>query len=76
MPAMQSELYDALLAAHVPDDKARAAAEAALRGTDAVQADVAAIKSDVGWIKWALALFVAAHLTEIGMLFNLLNRAG
>jgi hypothetical protein len=76
MPAMQSELYDALLAANVPDDKARAAAEAALRGTDAVQADVASIKADVGWIKWALAVFVAAHLAEIGMLFNLLNRAG
>jgi hypothetical protein len=34
MPAMSSELYDALLAAGAPEDKARAAATAALSFED------------------------------------------
>lgn len=39
-----------------------------------LRGDLGAAKVELGWIKWALAIFVAAHLAEISMLFTLLSR--
>lgn len=54
MTAMVAELYDALIAAGSPDDKARKAAEA-MAGFDAYQQRFVRVKSDISTLKQDVA---------------------
>jgi hypothetical protein len=59
MTIMMSKLYDALRAADVPDDKARAAAEEA--------AEIQDVKSTLHLHTWILTANTAGILTLIGL---------
>jgi hypothetical protein len=82
MTTMIAELYDALVAAGTPDDKARKAAEA-LAGFDAyeqrfvrVEADISELKRDVAELKrdnlvmkWMLGFVLAFQVAIFFKLF-------
>ena len=59
MALMNAEMYDALIAAGAPDDKARAAATAMSEESLATKADVARLERDLTVIKWMIGLVIA-----------------
>lgn len=61
MPLMMEKLYDALRAAQVPDDKARAAAVEA--------AQIHELKADIQLLKWMVGFNLAMTVAIIGKLF-------
>jgi hypothetical protein len=70
MATMMGSLYNALIAANVPEEKAQAAAEEAYAGTrthDApitnLQSDVADLKADVRLLKWMVGAVLALNVT-------------
>jgi hypothetical protein len=65
MPIMLEKLYDALRAADVPDDKARAAAVEVAEFRDSI----AEIKSTLRLHTWILSFNTAALIAIIGKLF-------
>jgi hypothetical protein len=58
---MMEKLYDALRAAQVPDDKARAAAVEA--------AQIHELKADIQLLKWMVGFNLAMTVAIIGKLF-------
>jgi hypothetical protein len=82
---MMSKLYHALLAAHVPEEKAREAAEEAaeleISKIDdlATKADIAMVKGDIEAakgeiLKWVIGFMGLQTITIIGTLVVLANR--
>ena len=65
MPIMLEKLYDALRAADVPDDKARAAAVEVAEFRDSI----ADLKSTLRLHTWILSFNTAALIAIIGKLF-------
>ncbi len=72
MARMIAEVYDALLAVGVPDDKVRAAATA-LADPDAQLSDIrerlARIETRLGFHRWAFALMVTLQITILVRVF-------
>jgi hypothetical protein len=66
MALMISELYDALLAGNVPEDKARKAAEAVAQ----YENRPAKIEADLGLLKWMVGTNI---LLTLGVLWKLLK---
>jgi hypothetical protein len=67
MALMLGQLYDALRAGNVPDDKARAAAEevANYEGEIAkLRVEVAEIRSDVRLLKWMMGFVLAFQVAN------------
>lgn len=58
MSMMVSEVYDALVAAGAPEDKARAAAIAVSEEQFATKKDIADIKSELIVVKWLLGVVI------------------
>ena len=65
MSIMNAEMYDALIAAGAPEDKAKAAATAMSEDTLATKADIARLERDLTVIKWMLALVIAATVLPL-----------
>jgi len=65
MPIMLEKLYDALRAANVPDDKARAAAVEVAEFKDAI----AAMRTDLAVLKGMVGINLALTLIVLGKLF-------
>jgi hypothetical protein len=65
MTTMVTELYDALLSAGAPEDKARAAAEVVAN----YDREFGEIKSDLRMVKWAQAATFAMTVAIFGKLF-------
>ena len=85
MALMMSKLYHALLTAHVPEEKAREAAEEAAereisKNDDlATKADIAMVKGDIEAakseiLKWLIGFMGLQTITIIGTLVVLANR--
>ena len=60
MGTMNTEMYDALIAAGAPEDKARAAAVAMAEESLATKGDIYRIEKELAVIKWMLGLVVVA----------------
>jgi hypothetical protein len=60
MSTMVSEVYEAFRSVGVPEDKARAAAEALSEDQLATKADIARLEKELIVIKWMLGLVVVA----------------
>jgi hypothetical protein len=60
MATMISEVYDAFRSAGVPEDKARAAAEALSEEQIATKTDIAKLEKELLVIKWILGLVIVA----------------
>lgn len=60
MATMNSEMYDALIAAGAPEDKARAAAVSLAEESLATKADIQRIEKELAIIKWMLALVIVS----------------
>ena len=58
MSMMVSEVYDALVAAGAPEDKARAAAIAVSEEQLATKRDISEIKAELKIIKWMLGVVI------------------
>jgi hypothetical protein len=56
---MNAEMYDALVAAGAPEDKARAAAASMAEESLATKGDINRIEKELMLIKWMLALVIA-----------------
>ena len=56
---MVTELYDALIAAGAPEEKARAAAQAMSEESLATKADIAPIERELLVVKWMTSAIVA-----------------
>lgn len=65
MTTMISEVFDALRAAGVPEDKARRAAEALAEGQLATKEDLHRIEKELAVIKWMLAIVIAAQVIPL-----------
>jgi len=65
MPIMLEKLYDALRAANIPDDKARAAAVEVAEFKDAI----AAMRTDLAVLKGMVGINLALTLVVLGKLF-------
>lgn len=72
MATMRFEIYDAFRAAGVPDEKARAAAEAISEEHLATKGDVGAIRQDIEKlsrellvIKWMVGLVIAVQVIPL-----------
>jgi hypothetical protein len=59
---MISEVYDALVAAGAPEDKARAAAIAVSEEQLATKKDISEIKAELKVIKWMLGVVIVVTL--------------
>ena len=70
MPIMMEKLYDALRAANVPDDKARAAAVEVAEFKESM----AAIRSDLAVLKAIVAINLALTVAGLGWLVTLVLR--
>jgi phage shock protein A len=73
MALMLGQLYDALRAGNVPDDKARAAAEevANYEGEIAkLRVEVSEIKSDVRLLKWMMGFVLAFQVANFFLQFR------
>jgi hypothetical protein len=73
MALMLGQLYDALRAGNVPDDKARAAAEevANYEGEIAkLRIEIAEIKSDVRLLKWMMGFVLAFQVANFFLQFR------
>ena len=60
MATMISEVYDAFRSAGVPEDKARAAAEALSEEQLATKSDISKLDRELLVIKWMLGLVIVA----------------
>jgi hypothetical protein len=60
MATMISEVYDAFRSAGVPEDKARAAAEALSEDQLATKSDIAKLEKEITVVKWMLGLVIVA----------------
>lgn len=68
---MISEVYDALLAAGAPEDKARKAAEAIYEHRmNALRADMATLRADLRLLKWQAAAILVFVLALFWKLFG------
>jgi len=72
MATMNAEMYDALIAAGAPEDKARAAAVAMSEESLATKGDIArvenrltAIEGKITLLQWMLALVIAATVIPL-----------
>ena len=65
MSIMNAEMYDALIAAGAPEDKARAAAVAISEESLATKGDIARLERDLSIVKWMLALVIAATVIPL-----------
>jgi len=73
MSTMISEVYDALLAAGAPEDKARKAAEVLANYESqfaAIRTDLATIKGDINLLRWMLGFVLAGIVTLIFKAFS------
>jgi hypothetical protein len=61
---MVTEVYDAMLAANVPEDKARKVAEVMAGHTDRTSA----LAADVALLKWMIGVNIALTLIVLGKL--------
>ena len=59
MSMMVAELYDALIAAGAPEEKARAAAQAMSEESLATKADIARLERELLVVKWMTSAIVA-----------------
>ena len=59
MSMMVTELYDALIAAGAPEEKARAAAQAMSEESLATKADIARLEREVLVVKWMTSAIIA-----------------
>ena len=59
MSMMVTELYDALIAAGAPEEKARAAAQAMSEESLATKADIARPERELSVVKWMTSAIVA-----------------
>jgi hypothetical protein len=66
MAIMLEKLYDALIAAHVPDEKARAAA---VEGAD-YENRLADIETRLMMLTWVVGMHFAVTLGGFGLMFN------
>ncbi len=62
---MNAEMYDALIAAGAPDDKARAAAASLSEENLATKGDIHRLEKELIVIKWMLALVIAATVVPL-----------
>ena len=60
MATMVSEVYEAFRSVGVPEDKARAAAEALAEDQLATKADIAKLEKELLIVKWMLGVVIAA----------------
>ena len=77
MALMLGQLYDALRAGNVPDDKARAAAEevANYEGElTRLRLEVGEVKSDVRLLKWMAGFLIAVVLGVFALQWQILLR--
>jgi hypothetical protein len=77
MALMLGQLYDALRAGNVPDDKARAAAEevANYEGElTKLRLEVGEVKSDVRLLKWMAGFLIAVVLGVFALQWQILLR--
>jgi len=70
MALRMGALYDALLAANVPDEVARRAAEEVANYNERISE----IKSDLGIVKWMLGSLIAFTLANLWFSVNILGR--
>ncbi len=70
MSTMISEVYDAFRAAGVPDDKARAAAEALSSENLATKADINELKATQSLHGWMIGFNLAFTMTILWKVFN------
>lgn len=69
---MIREIYEALKAAGVPDEKASAAAEAvAPKGEVATKADIAELRGELTLLKWMVGVNTAGIALILGLLLAL-----
>ena len=59
MSPMVTELYDALMAAGAPEEKARAAAQAMSEESLATKADIGRLERELSAVKWMTGAVVA-----------------
>ena len=59
MSMMVTELYDALIAAGAPEEKARAAAQAMSEESLATKADIARLERELLVVKWMTSAIIA-----------------
>lgn len=59
MSMMVTELYDALIAAGAPEEKARAAAQVVLAENPATKADIVRLERELSVVKWMTGAVVA-----------------
>ncbi len=59
MSMMVAELYDALIAAGAPEEKARAAAQAMSEESLATEVDIARLERELSVVKWMTSAIVA-----------------
>ena len=85
MPVMLSELYDALRAADVPEDKARAAAEAVAeyregiariearldRAVTELRAEIVELRAEIRHTRWMIGANTALILLTLGAVIAL-----
>ena len=62
---MDSDLYDALIAAGAPDDKARAAATSFSESRLATRDDINRLERDLTLVKWMLGIVLAAQVVPL-----------
>ena len=67
---MISEVYDAVRAAGVPDDKARAAAEALSSENLATKADINGLKTTQGLHSWMIGFNLAFTMAILWKVFS------
>jgi hypothetical protein len=73
MALMLGQLYDALRAGNVPDDKARAAAEE-VANYGKLRLDLGEVKADVRLLKWMSGFLIAIALGVFALQWQILLR--
>ena len=63
MSTMVTELYDALMAAGAPEEKARAAAQAMSEESLATKADIVRLERELSVVKWMTGAIVAGVIS-------------
>ncbi len=63
------EVYEAFLAAGVPEDKARAAAKAMSDDQNATKSDIAKIDKELAVVKWMLGIIITGVVALLAKAF-------